>query len=128
MRWYHVRVARTCVIATCLLVVFGGLGSAAQGKERRATLRVVNLQPVTLAGSRFVAAEAVRVTVTAQGSTERRSVRATSRGTFVVRFETLSVDRCNGGLTARALGARGSFASTKVLPLPLCPPSLREPQ
>jgi hypothetical protein len=122
-------VARTCVIATCLLVLAGGLvGTAAGREERQATLRVLTLQPVKLAGSRFEARESVRVTVTSATGVVGRTVRATGRGAFVVSFEGVHVDRCNGGLTAVARGARGSFATARVPPLPLCPPGLREPE
>jgi hypothetical protein len=127
MRWYHFRVARTCVIATCLLLLAGGFGGGAGAKEGRATLRVMALQPVKLAGSRFEPRESVRVTVTTELGSVQRTVRATTPGTFVVTFSAVNVDRCNGGLTAVARGARGSFATAKVMPLPLCPPRLREP-
>ena len=119
-------VARTYVIATCLATFagtfVGGAAAAPDRQDRQATLRVVALQPVKIAGSRFVSRESVRLTVSTAAVVVRRTVLATRRGTFVVQLTNVSVDRCNGGLTAVARGARGSFASTKVLPLPLCPP------
>jgi hypothetical protein len=113
----------------CLLVLAGLLvGSVSAAQERRAALRVVALQPLQLAGSGFLARESVRVTVSSEGDVTRRTVRATARGSFSVQFDTVTADRCSAGITAVARGARGSFATAKVLPQPLCPPALREPE
>jgi hypothetical protein len=70
----------------------------------RATLIVVALQPVTLAGRGFKAAERVRVTVEGR----RKSVTAGARGGFKVVFGQLSA--CNGFI-AVARGSEGSRAS-----------------
>jgi hypothetical protein len=90
-------------------------------------MRVTSLQPLAVAGSRFLPRERIEVRVSSESDSARRTLRASSRGTFAVRFATIAVDRCNGGLAADARGARGSFATTKILPLPLCPPSAGPP-
>ena len=96
---------------------------ATAGTERRAALRVTDLQPLVLEGARFGSRERIQLRVTTGSETVRRTLRASPRGTFVASFASVTVDRCNGGLSAVARGARGAFAATKVLPLPLCPPS-----
>jgi hypothetical protein len=45
------------------------------------------------------------------------------KGSFVLRFAGIAVDRCNG-LTVTAVGSGGSRAALKLPPQPLCPPTL----
>ena len=71
--------------------------------------------------------ERIELRVTVDSENIRRTLRASPRGTFRAGFASVAVDRCNGGMSAVARGARGTFASTKVLPLPLCPPSGEPP-
>jgi hypothetical protein len=103
----------------------GGAGAAG---ERTGALRVASFDPVVVAGSRFATRESVVVRLSTESDLARRTVRASTRGTFTVRFTAVTVDRCNGGLSVSARGARGTFATAKVPPLPLCPPSLAPPR
>jgi hypothetical protein len=115
------RLALTVIVALAL----AASGSAAQANERstsgRATLKLVNKAPLKLRGSGFLTRERVRITVSAQRRTTKRVI-ASARGSFVVAFSDVVVDRCHG-LTVVAVGAGGSRASLK-LPQPHCPPPL----
>jgi hypothetical protein len=95
---------------------------------RSATLRVANTQPVTVAGSEFLAGEDVTVQATLDGEASVRRVRATRGGEFTLAFSGLTiVDRCNSDLYVRAIGSRGSEATAKIGPQPQCPPRLGTP-
>jgi len=108
--------ARLVGIAALIVLSVSTSGSA----SIHPTLALVDRQPVTLRGRAFHPLERVRVTVIARG-TEVRSVRATSTGSFRVRFVDLTVPRC-GGMFARARGSSGSLATLKI-PLPECLPA-----
>jgi hypothetical protein len=105
--------------ATALVVALGGIGSATGGTAGKATLRLLDKQPVTLRGVSFRARERVRVTITSDEFRRARTVRATLRGSFTAQFD-VSLDRCMG-LIATANGGNGSRAAYK-LPQPQCPP------
>ena len=107
-------------VVVALAMTYGAAGAAS---GRQATLRVTSLQPLALAGSQFAPRERVEVRVSTDSGAARRTVRAGRRGMFAVQFATVTVDRCNGGMSAVARGGRGSFAAAKVLPQPLCPPA-----
>jgi hypothetical protein len=110
---------------TLVLLVTAALALAASatapGSPTRATLRLSDAQPVTLTGLRFHPREHVRVTVTAESGRRSRVVLANRRGALVATFAGLSTDRCSG-LSALAVGGRGSRAAFKLVPLG-CPPS-----
>jgi hypothetical protein len=95
---------------------------AATDATRRAKLQLADREPLTLKGSRFLARERVRVTLTVEGRPYVRWTRAGRPGIFTVRFSEVHVDRCSGFI-ARAVGNGGSRAEFK-LPQPLCPPPL----
>jgi hypothetical protein len=110
--------ALVLLVTTSLALV---ASAAAPGSPTRASLRLTDAQPVTLSGVRFHPGEGVRVTV-AVGSVHRsRFIRASRAGVFVARFSEVSTDRCSG-LSALAVGGRGSRATFKLVPLG-CPPS-----
>jgi hypothetical protein len=116
------RIALTVVTALVLAVSASAMGGARDAAApNRATLRLVDRAPLKLLGKGFQARERVRVTVSVRRRTAKRVI-ASPAGTFVVAFADVSVDRCSG-LTAVAVGARGSRASLK-LPQPQCPPRL----
>jgi hypothetical protein len=101
------------------------LAPASAASEQResggkARLSLVRGAPLVLRGVAFVPGERVRVTVTAERQLAKR-VSANAAGRFTVRFAT-SFDRCQG-LSARAVGDRGSRAGLKTAEL-LCPPRL----
>lgn len=54
-------------------------------------------------------------------NTLARTVVATRTGSFTVEFQDLERDRCSG-LFVRAQGSRGTTATTKLLPQPMCLP------
>jgi hypothetical protein len=91
--------------------------SAAPGQAERTRIRAVDLAPVTVRGSGFVAGERVRVTVSAKVSSAK-SVSTTAAGTWRVVFAR-SLNGCQS-YAIRAVGNRGSHAFLKVMPE--CPP------
>jgi hypothetical protein len=87
--------------------------SAASGA--RPVLRVTDLKPFTVQGSRFHAGEHLRIVITAKGGTTKQKLDASERGAFRVRVENLSIPRC-GQYTVRAYGPSGLRASVKTPP------------
>jgi hypothetical protein len=101
--------ARVLLVALILaLVVLRGGSVAADASpaaaERRATLALSSLEPLSVAGRGFKVSERVRVSA----ESSRKSLRASSRGRFLVRFA--DVDPCNG-VVVTAVGSKGSRAS-----------------
>jgi hypothetical protein len=102
-------------------VLLGWAAGASSARSDRPTLRLRGTEPLSLAGSRFVARERVRVTVIVPGEqAAARRVTASRRGSFTVTFPSVDYDRCNS-LFGRAVGSEGSRAALK-LPAPQCPP------
>jgi hypothetical protein len=116
------------------LVVIAAVGatatSIAAGSSEKASLRLVDRDPLTVHGQWFGRAERVRVTASAPDSASttaaspvlRRTVRATATGSFRVVFAGTFFDRCSS-LRVAAVGGQGSRAVLKVLPSPMCLPS-----
>jgi hypothetical protein len=96
--------------------------SAGQGAAGTARLALVGGSPLKVRGVRFEPAERVRVRVLAPALASKRVV-VDDKGSFVLRFAGIAVDRCNG-LTVTAVGSGGSRAALKLPPQPLCPPTL----
>ena len=113
---------RTGVFISVVLALALGLtllGSAAVGSDSRqkATLKLAGGAPLTLRGANFLAKEPVRVTLSGK-VTRTKQVTASSGGGFVVRFPA-TFDRCTTTI-ARAVGAKGSRAGLKLVPV-ACP-------
>jgi hypothetical protein len=108
------------ILLAATLALAASAGATRNGP--RPVLRLTDAQPVELSGQRFRAAERVRVTVVTGATTRSRLVRAGRAGAFVATFAELSADRCDG-LSAVAVGGRGSRAVFKLVPLG-CPPPL----
>jgi hypothetical protein len=105
-----------------LVFTLAPAGAAAdQSATGRAKLQVVMGAPLVVRGTHFVPGEQVTVTVVAAQKRMKRTV-ANGQGGFLVRFR-MSFERCNSGLTALAVGNRGSRARVKRPPM-LCPPRL----
>jgi hypothetical protein len=86
--------------------------------EATPALRLVRVQPLTLAGKGFKPREHVRVTVAREDKTVARVLEASEVGSFIVSFAELKLRRC-AALLVRASGARGSRAILKSAP-PAC--------
>jgi hypothetical protein len=114
-----VRGTGLAAIVVALVWTSVGLSSPARAKP---SLKVLAVRPVVVYGLHFRAHERVRVTA-GTTSPETRTVRATARGSFTVRFSSLSVGRCETA-TVRAVGALGDRASSKVLRDEDCAPGL----
>ena len=113
-------------IATVLTIFVIAAAAVAVGSATtppKPRLVVATTTPLALTGSGFKSRESVRLVVTAGGVTARRVLRATPAGRFTATFADIGVDRCNGGMTARAIGLRGSSAVAKVGAMPQCPPA-----
>lgn len=107
-------------VAAALALPAAAHVDAATGK-RTAKLKLAAARPVSLRGSQFLTGERVTVMAHSQGRIRARTVVAGAGGAFLVRFEGLPFDRCQGFL-AIARGSRGSVARYK-LPDLMCPPS-----
>lgn len=84
----------------------------------RASVALVSKSPVTVRGTGFRVRERVQVRI--EGSVARtRSIRATAGGAFVVRFDGVTVTRCDM-VRIVAIGGAGSRAVQKYLPAPAC--------
>jgi len=122
---------RTLAALTVLIACGVSATSLSAGSSAKAYLRVVDRDPFTVQGRAFKSRERVRVVVsvpestqkTAMSETARKTVRATATGSFRVVFSELVVDRCSL-VRVTSVGARGSLAVLKVLPSPMCTPSL----
>jgi hypothetical protein len=116
-------VTTTCAVALAALTL-AGLSSAVapSAATGKAKLVMVDGSPLTIRGLSFRSREPVKVIVASRKRITKR-LYATSRGTFVVRFSGIDVDRCEG-FAAFAIGARGSKA-TLGRPHVYCPPPLR---
>jgi hypothetical protein len=109
-------------LLACLIAV-AAFAAAVQAAATRPTLRLVQKAPVTIRGSGFHAGERVRVTVSADGPKETRSMRASRTGVFTVELPaTVVYDPCNSSLVATAVGAGGDSATLKY-PQRACPPA-----
>ena len=105
-----------CLIA---LVGAGALVTTSSGALVRPEVRVSDTSPFTVRGSHFAPRERVRVTVSAKVSATRTVV-ATGRGGFFVRFANLDVGWCPT-YSVSAIGAKGSRAAIR-LGVRECPP------
>src|SRR5262245_22302681 len=97
-----------------LFLLVAGVASAASaqaGQRQTATLRLVDRTPLVVRGLEFRDGERVRVVVLA-GARTSQVVRASARGTFVVRFNR-TVGRC-ARVSVQAFGSMGSRA--RLLP------------
>jgi hypothetical protein len=107
-----VRVALVASVALFALV--GGAAASVTA----ATVRPVDLSPLTVRGARFHAGEHVTVRVIVRGGARvTKAARASAGGAFTVRFASLSLTDC-AAYWIRAAGARGSVAAFTILPPP----------
>jgi hypothetical protein len=98
-------------------------GVAAPALSVQPTVRFAALIPVKVRGSHFIASERVLVTVLAGKTRLARTVRASTRGGFLVDFGVIPAsDRCSGYMSITATGRRGDHAFYK-LPQLECPTS-----
>jgi hypothetical protein len=118
------RVSAALVLVAALAVLAGATSIQA---APRPYLKLVDLTPLTIAGTNFKTSERVSVIVGVDDAKYVRRLRATPRGTFRVEFQDVLVtDRCNTDVWARAAGGAGSVAVLKRAQ-PLCPPALTPP-
>jgi hypothetical protein len=112
---------RVLAAASLLAVVAAvGAGAAPTAEQRSPALRVADRQPLVVRGTGFRPNERVRVTVSADGDSATRRLRASRRGVFSANFAPVALHPCDG-LFASATGASGSRAKLKAQPQ--CPPA-----
>lgn len=104
----------------CAVVAAAFAGVAVTAEQRSPALRLVDRQPLVLRGTGFKPSERVSVTVSADGDSATRRLRASVRGVFSASFARMALHPCDG-LFASAVGASGSRAKLKAQPQ--CPPS-----
>jgi hypothetical protein len=112
------------------IAVVAGLSCAlfattAFGASQRASLRLVDRSPLTVAGSGFVPESRLVVSAFVDDVTPRptrKTVYATERGTFRVAFSAIDVDRCSS-VRVVAKGPGGE-AMLKLMPQVACMPAL----
>jgi hypothetical protein len=93
------------LLALGLVLAVAGIGAT---NGPRATLRAIDLEPLTLRGASFKPSERVKLLVAAPKPSQR-VVRADARGRFRVVL-ALAVDGCDA-VVVQAIGARGSRAA-----------------
>jgi hypothetical protein len=114
---YNAEVRLWITLLASVAALAAGVEAAA---STRATLQLVDRQPIVLKGRYFHPQERVRVTLEML-VTRVKYVRAGSNGSFTVTFTGLNMPHC-GGVFARARGTQGSVATLKI-PLPACLPA-----
>jgi hypothetical protein len=98
-------------LAVALLLLLALSASASAAPARTASLRIVQLKPLTVAGRSFNPNEKVKLIATSEG-VAIKVVRADARGRFTARLALVS-GRCLGTVV-QAFGARGSRAYTSL--------------
>jgi len=96
------------------LLVLGAFAAVAASQATAAprppaTIRLVDRDPVTIAGTHFRSHERVKVTINVGGVQHARRVIASATGTFRAKFVDVSATSC--GLYAGAVGSRGATAT-----------------
>jgi hypothetical protein len=109
------------VLATALAIGVAGVGDAVGGSALKPSLRLMSRQPLTIHGWHFASRERVRVQLSGSAKSSR-STRADASGAFNVKFDDVTVTRCNT-IRVVAVGGRGSRAILKMLPSPACLPA-----
>jgi hypothetical protein len=99
--------------------VLAGVGSARTAQTAR--LRLLAMNPLTVAGTGFHSRERARVTATSAGATQTVRVTATRTGTFRVILHELGPSRCDL-IRVVAIGRGGTNVVLERLPLPACMP------
>ena len=104
------------------LLLAAGVVATGANAASAPRLRIVDHDPLTLAGSGFGSHETVLLSVKVGLRTEHHLVRALGTGGFLSRFPGLLYNSCRGGLTVRAVGMRGHRTGLSIQPSP-CPTS-----
>lgn len=106
------------VLATAVAVI--AAATAASAPFGSATLRLVRIKPLTVAGQHFAPRERIRVVLSGDRSAVRRT-KANPSGAFTVTFGDTGLTRCDTYRVV-ATGARGNSATLKHLPALACSP------
>lgn len=99
------------------LVAATAVSGAAGTTPRKATIAVVDPDPLAIAGRGFFARERVTLRVTREGAVYRKVVTANRLGRLSAEWATLELPECSP-YTVTATGARGSTASVRRIRIP----------
>jgi hypothetical protein len=105
------------LLLTLVATALAGPGSA--GTTQTAKLRLLAVNPLTVAGTGFHARERARITATSAGRTQAVRVTATGTGSFRVTFKEVTPSRCDT-IRVVAVGRGGTSVVLKRLPAPAC--------
>src|SRR5438045_2970185 len=100
----------------CLGLVVAALVGPSAVAATRATLRIADDAPLTVAGTSFRSHESVRVMVTMNSRTWTATTAASARGSFVVSWRRLRLDPCATPVVVSAYGAQSGAVKAKLLP------------
>ena len=99
------------------LVAATAVSGATGTTPRKATIAVVDPDPLAIAGRGFFARERVTLRVTREGAVYRKVVTANRLGRLSAEWATLELPECTP-YTVTATGARGSTASVRRIRIP----------
>ena len=111
----HNGAMRSLRIAALGVILAAALASSAVAATR-ASLRIVDEAPLTVAGASFRSHESVRVTVTMNSRTWTTTTTASARGSFVVSWRRLRLDPCATPVVVAAYGAKSGAVKAKIMP------------
>jgi hypothetical protein len=119
------------VIALTVFVACVATASTSAGAERKAVLRLVDRDPLTVKGEGFKPRERLRVHAAVSDPLKvsayapeapQRVIRASATGTFRVVFAETALDRC-GTVHVVAIRSQGNAVVLKPPPQPMCMPN-----
>ena len=99
------------------LVAATAVSGATGATPRKATIAVVDPDPLAISGRGFHAGERVSFRVTMKGVVYRKVVTATRYGRLSAQWATLELPECSP-YTVTATGARGSSAMVRRIQIP----------
>jgi hypothetical protein len=101
---------RSAALATLLAIALAAPAAAA---APRPTLRLLERDPITVAGAHFRPLGVVKVTVYVD-PTVTRAARTTRAGTFRLSFGHVEIGPCGGAAQVQAVEARGQTAAVAI--------------
>ena len=99
------------------LVAATAVSGATGTTPRKATIAVVDPDPLAITGRGFRAGERVTFRVSSEGTLSRKVVTANRLGRLSAQWATLELSECSP-YTVTATGARGSTASVRRIRIP----------
>jgi hypothetical protein len=117
------RMVLLTIFAAALLLAGAPTAGGVTSDRAGPAIRIAQFSPLVVTGEHFRRTERVVLRVMVPERTYVRTLRTTRRGTFVARFESVTGDRCGGGLVVVATAGDGRTAKARM-PQFLCPPAI----